>query len=56
MKSQVSTLTNQYPRSQDVKLDSALSFIPASLRTALDTLFVEKDRGRKVAAIGQAII
>jgi hypothetical protein len=34
IKSQVSTVTNQYPRSVVLKLDSALSFIPTSLRTA----------------------
>ena len=55
-KSQVSTVTNQYPSSEDLKLDSALSFIPTSLRTALQTLFVGKDTRRKVAAVGHAII
>lgn len=49
-------MTNQYPSSEDLKLDSALSFIPTSLRTALQTLFVGKDTRRKVAAVGHAII
>ena len=43
IKSQVSTVTNQYPSSDDLKLDLSLSFIPTSLRTALETLFVGKD-------------
>ena len=54
--SEVSTVTSQYPSSHDLKLDSALSFIPTSLLTALDTLFAGKDTRRKVAAVGQAII
>ena len=56
IKSQVSTVKNQYPSSEDLKLDSALSFIPTSLRTALETLFIGKDTRRKVAAVGHAII
>ena len=56
IKSQISTAINQYPSSEDLKLDSALSFIPTSLRIALETLFVGKDRQRKVAAVGHAII
>ena len=56
IKSQVSTVTNQYPSSDDLKLDSSLSFIPTSLRTALETLLVGKDTRRKVAAVGHAII
>ena len=48
-------MTNQYPSSEDLKLDSALSFM-TSLRTALETLFVGKDTRRKVAAVGHAII
>ena len=56
IKFQVSTVTNQYPSSEDLKLDSALSFIPTSLRTALETLFIGKDTRRKVAAVGHAII
>ena len=56
IKSQVSTVKNQYPSSEDLKYDSALSFIPTSLRTALETLFIGKDTRRKVAAVGHAII
>ena len=54
--SQVSTVRNQYPSSDDLKLDSSLSFIPTSLRTALETLFVGQDTRCKVAAVGLAII
>ena len=56
IKSQVSSVTNQYPSSSDLKLDSALSFIPTSLQLALEILFVEIDSRRKIAAVGQAII
>ena len=35
IKSQVSTVKNQYPSSEELILDSALSFIPTSMRTAL---------------------
>ena len=56
IKSQDSTVTNQYPSSDDLKLDSSLSFIPTSLQTTLGTLFVGKDTRRKVAAVGLAII
>ena len=56
IKSEVFTMKNQYPNSEDLKLDSALSFIPTSLRIALETLFAGKDTRRKVAAVGHAII
>ena len=56
IKSQVSTVGNQYPSSDDLKFDSSLSFIPTSMRTALETLFVGKDTRCKVAAVGLAII
>ncbi len=52
----MSTVTNQYPSSDDLNLDSALLFIPTSLRTALEILFVDKDARCKVAAVGQAIV
>ncbi|KAH3793500.1 hypothetical protein DPMN_147013 [Dreissena polymorpha] len=56
IKSEVVTLTNCYPSSEDLKLESALSFLPTSLRTLLETLFYGKDTRRKVAAVGHAII
>ena len=49
-------MTNQYPSGDDLKLASSLSFIPTSLRTALETLIVGKDTRRKVAAVGHVII
>ena len=49
-------MKNQYPSSEDLKLDSALSFILTSLRTALETLFIGKDARHKVVAVGHAII
>ncbi|KAH3788813.1 hypothetical protein DPMN_166975 [Dreissena polymorpha] len=42
IKSEVVTLTNWYPSSEDLKLESALSFFPTSLRTQLETLFYGK--------------
>ena len=49
-------MTNQYPSSDDLNLDSALLFIPTSLRIALEILFVDKDARCKVVGGGQAII
>ena len=56
IKSHISSVTNEYPSTQTFKLNSALSFIPDTLRTLLSTLFVGTDTKRKVVAIGQAII
>ena len=56
IKSQIPSLTNEYPSSQTIKLDSALTFVPETLRILLSTLFVGTGSNRKVAAIGQAII
>ena len=39
-----------------LKLESALTYLPDSLRTMLDCLFVEKGIHRNVAGISQAII
>lgn len=56
IKSNVTSLADQYPSATSLKLDSALSFVPDSLRTLLNCLFVGKETGRKVAAIGQAVV
>lgn len=49
-------MTDQYPSSKSLKLDSALGYLPPSLRTMLNSLFVGIDKDEKVASIGQAII
>ena len=56
IKSNVPSLTNQYPSAKSLKLDSALSFVPVTLRTLLNGLFVGKETRRKVAGIGHAIV
>ena len=43
IKSNVPCLTNQYPSAKSLKLDSALSFVPDTLQTLLNGLFVGKE-------------
>ena len=38
VKSQVTAVMNQYPNNQDLKLDSALPFVPTGLDNALECL------------------
>lgn len=52
----VPSVTDQYPPSQSLTLDAALDYLPLSLRTLLNYLFVGTDKHEKVAAIGQSII
>ena len=47
---------SDYPTADDLKLDSALGFLPETLRYMLKYLFVGKDTQHKVASIGQAIV
>lgn len=56
IKCNVPSLTDQYPCAKSLEPDSALSFVPVSLQTLLNCLFVGKETSRKVAAIGQAIV
>ena len=56
IKSNVPSLTNQYPSTKSLERDSALVFVPNTLRTLLSCLFVDKETSRKVAAIGQASV
>jgi hypothetical protein len=56
IKTEISSVTDQYPSSLSLKLDATLDYLPISLRTMLDQLFVGTDRNEKVAAIGQSII
>jgi 5'-3' exonuclease len=56
IKTNIPSVTNEYPSTETLKLDSALNYIPDTLRTMLNSMFVGKDIQRKVASIGQAII
>ncbi|KAG7178151.1 hypothetical protein Hamer_G003931 [Homarus americanus] len=56
IKSNVPSLTDQYPSAKSLKLDSALSFVPDTLQMLLNGLFVGKETRRKVAGIGHAIV
>ncbi len=56
IKSNVASFTNEYPSSTLLSIDSSLCFLPDTLRTLLNCLFLGKETGRKVGAIGQAIV
>ena len=56
IKTNVISVTDEYPTTETIKLQPALDYIPRSLRTLLKSLFAGKDTGPKVASIGQAII
>ncbi|KAG7176443.1 hypothetical protein Hamer_G021273 [Homarus americanus] len=43
IKSNVPSLTDQYPSAKSLKLDSALSFVPDTLQILLNGLFVGKE-------------
>lgn len=47
---------DQYLSTNSLELGSALLFVPETLRTLLNGLFVGKETSRKVAGIGQAIV
>ena len=52
----VSSDKDHYPTTDELKIDACLSYLPKSLKDALDLMFSGKDTRRKVASIGQAII
>ena len=56
IKTNVPSITDQYPNSEMLQLQSALDYFPESLRTVITALFVGEDIRRKVASIGHAII
>ena len=56
IKSCIPSVTYQYPSAQTLKLDTALDYLPISLRSMLAELFVGTDKDEKIAAIGQTII
>src|SRR5688572_375497 len=47
---------DKYPKSEELQLESALEYIPSSLHFLLEHLLVVKDKSRKEASIGQAIV
>ena len=47
---------DKYPKSEELQLESALEYIPSSLHFLLEHLLVGKDKSRKEASIGQAIV
>ena len=56
IKNGVPSVTDHYPKSEELELDSALAFLPDTLRNMLNSLFVGKNTQRKVDSIGQAIV
>ena len=56
IKTEVPSVTDQYPGTDMLNLDSTLRYLPNTLRFMLDFLFVGKDKSQKVAGVGQAII
>ena len=56
IKTNVPSVCNQYPTAETIQLQPTLDYIPESLRTVLQALFVGKDNRRKIASIGHAII
>lgn len=55
IKTTIPSVTDQYPSSKSLKLDSALGYLAPSLWTKLNSLLVEIDKDEKVAAVSQAI-
>ena len=56
IKTEIPSVTDRYPSPQSLKLDTTFDYLPISLRTMLNKLFVGTDKDEKVAAIGQSII
>ena len=56
MKSSIPAMTDEYPSSSDLRLESALDYLPPSLQTFLMSLFVGCGKQEKVEAIGQAVV
>lgn len=56
IKSMIPSSTDEYPKTSLLELQSALEYVPLSLRCLLQTLFVGKDTRTKVASIGQSVV
>lgn len=56
IKSVIPPSTDEYPNTSSLELQSALDYLPLSLRCLLQNLFFGKDIHRKVASIGQSVV
>ena len=56
IKSKNSANTDEYPKTSDLELESALEYVPMSLHYFLQQILVGKDTRRKVASIGHSIV
>lgn len=56
IKSKIPSSTDEYPKTSSLECQSALDYLPLSLRCLLENLFVGKDIHRKVASIGQSVV
>ena len=56
IKTYIPSVTDQYPPSQTLRLGSALDYLPKSLHSMLNIMFVGTDKNEKVASIGHSII
>ena len=56
IKSMIPSSTDEYPKTSSLECQSALDYIPLSLRCLLENLFVGNDIRRKVASIGQSVV
>ena len=56
IKCMVTPVSDEYPKTCELKLEPSLEFVPESLRLMLQLLFVGKDVSRKCASIGQSIV
>ena len=56
VKSLKATMVDEYPPSNDLTEESALYYIPSSLKLLLSKLFVGKDTSVKIGAVSQAVM
>ena len=56
LKAKIPSVTDYYPKSDDLTIECALRFLPETLRNMLQRLFVGKNTQHRIASIGQAII
>ena len=54
LKSKNSPITDEYPKTSELEIQSALEHVPTSLRCFLQHILVVKDTRRKVASIGHS--
>ena len=56
IKTCVTFAKDKYPTTDELNIESALRYIPPSLRCMLQNLLLGKDSSRREASIGQAIV